>query len=121
MKSHPKNIRKTVIPKIQEIIKNWTRYVDDRFPIVEAKNLSRVKNELNRFHESIKFTHELEKDNKISFLNVLIKRIENDTPSASGIETSVYRKPTNTDIPAGTVRTVTLNQRFINVAICYST
>ena len=101
-------LENTVIPKIQEIIKNWTRYVDDTFAIVEAKNVSQVENELNRFHESIRFTHELEKDNKISFLDVLIKRIENDTPSAieiendtpsaSGIETSVYRKPTNTDI-----------------------
>ena len=79
-------LENTVIPKIQEIIKNWTRYVDDTFAIVEAKNVSQVENELNRFHESIRFTHELEKDNKISFLDVLIKRIENDTPSAVEIK-----------------------------------
>ena len=86
-------LENTVIPKIQDIIGNWTRYVDDTFAIIEAKNVSRVENELNRFHESIKFTHELEKDGEISFLDVLIKRNED-----GGIETSVYRKPTNTDI-----------------------
>ena len=52
-----------------------------------------METELNNFHDSIKFTYELEKDKKISFLDVLITRTEEE-----GIETSVYRKPTNTDI-----------------------
>ena len=52
-----------------------------------------METELNNFHDSIKFTYELEKDKKISFLDVLISRTEDE-----GIVTSVYRKPTNTDI-----------------------
>ena len=86
-------LENTVIPRIQDIIKNWTRYVDDTFATVEAKNVTKVENELNKFHESIKFTHEVENDRKISFLDVLIKRNEE-----GGVDTSVYRKPTNTDI-----------------------
>ena len=86
-------LENTIIPKIQDIIGHWTRYVDDTFAIIETKNVSRVETELNNFHDSIKFTYELEKDKKISFLDVLITRTEEE-----GIETSVYRKPTNTDI-----------------------
>ena len=86
-------LENTIIPKIQDIIGNWTRYVDDTFAIIETKNVSRVETELNNFHESIKFTYELEKDKKISFLDVLITQTEDE-----GIVTSVYRKPTNTDL-----------------------
>ena len=52
-----------------------------------------VKTELNAFHRNIKFTHELEEENSLPFLDVLVKRNDNDD-----IETSVYRKKTNTDI-----------------------
>ena len=52
-----------------------------------------VKRKLNEFHPNIKFTHELENDGVIPFLDVKIKRNENEE-----IETSVHRKETNTDI-----------------------
>ena len=48
--------------------------------------------QLNSFHPNIQFTYELEKKNKIPFLNVLFIR------KHSTFETTVYRKGTNTDI-----------------------
>ena len=54
----------------------WKRYVDDTYVYVVPE-----------------FTYELEENNKITFLNVLINRI-----SFNEIETSVYRKESNTDI-----------------------
>ena len=47
---------------------------------------------LNSFHKNIKFTFEEEKDNKISFLDVLILR------NGSSIEITVYRKFTHNDV-----------------------
>ena len=47
---------------------------------------------LNTFHKNIKFTYELEINNKISFLDVLLIR-KNDT-----LETTVYRKSTNNGV-----------------------
>ena len=44
---------------------------------------------LNSFHKNIKFTFEEEKDNKISFLDVLILR------NGSSIETTVHRNFTH--------------------------
>ena len=48
---------------------------------------------LNSYHPNIQFTHEVEENNEITFLDVLIKRLENDQ-----LETSVFRKATNTNI-----------------------
>ena len=86
-------LENNIIPRLHGIIGNWTWYVDDTFAVVEPQNVNLVENALNNFHDSIKFTHELEQSGKIAFLDVLIKRTENNE-----IETSVYRKPTNTDI-----------------------
>ena len=48
-------------------------------------------NKLNGFHQNIQFTYELEKNIKLAFLDVLLIR------SKDTIETTVYRKPTNSD------------------------
>ena len=48
---------------------------------------------LNSFDQNIKFTFELENDGCIPFLDVLIKR-----DVGGNIITTVYRKPTNTDL-----------------------
>ena len=50
-------------------------------------------NQLNSLDESIQFTFEMEEENKLIFLDVMIIRNTNCT-----INTTVYRKPTNTDI-----------------------
>ena len=46
----------------------------------------------NSFHNSIRFTYKVKKQNYISFLDVLIRH------SRQKIETGGYRKSTNTDI-----------------------
>ena len=86
-------LENTIIPKLSESIRSWTRYVDDTFAYIKTEHLEKVKNELNSFHSNIKFTHELEEEGSIPFLDVKISRTEDDQ-----IETSVYRKETNTDI-----------------------
>ena len=82
-----------IIPKLGQSIQSWTRYVDDTFAYIKIEHLETVKNKLNSFHDNIKFTHELEEEGMIPFLDVKVLRVEDDQ-----IETSVYRKVTNTDI-----------------------
>ena len=70
----------------------WLRYVDDTFVLWphDANRLEEFHSHLNAQHPQIQFTKE-EKDDQISFLDVLVKRKD-------GIfKTSVYRKPTHTD------------------------
>ena len=47
---------------------------------------------LNKFHQNIKFTYEVEHNGQISFLDVLLMRCNGK------LETTVFRKETNNDI-----------------------
>ena len=48
---------------------------------------------LNKFHENIKFTYELEHNGKISLLDILLIRSNNKK-----LETTAFHKETNNDI-----------------------
>ena len=82
-----------LIPELNEKMSVWLRYVDDTFTIIKKDEIENVKNILNNFHTSIKFTHEIEKELSIPFLDVKVHREVEGTFS-----TSVYRKETDTDI-----------------------
>ena len=85
-------LEKTLIPKVEDKLNTWTRYVDDTFAFIRRDEIKKVEDILNSFESKIQFTHEEEKDNIISFLDVQIKRL-NDK-----LETNIYRKKTNTDL-----------------------
>ena len=85
-------LENSLIPTIPEL-KRWSRYVDDTFAFIKTGKEKHVLEKLNGFHQDIKFTYEFEEAGAISFLDVLIKRNDDNK-----LETSVYRKSTNTDI-----------------------
>ena len=60
---------------------------------VESTKVEFILNKLNNYHPNIKLTFELEKSNEINFLEVFIKRLDNNK-----VEVGVYQKPTSTDI-----------------------
>ena len=75
--------------------KCFLRYVDDTF-IIWPHGLDALHtflDHMNDQHPNIKFTMEIERNNKIAFLDVLVQRKENGKLSHS-----VYRKPTHTDL-----------------------
>ena len=86
-------LEETIIPNLQPYLLNWKRYVDDTHAYILPDKIDHVINTLNSFHPNIQFTYELEENGRIPFLDVLIIRSNNNT-----IETTVYRKETNTDI-----------------------
>lgn len=69
----------------------WIRYVDDIFAIIKKNTITTILDWLNGLKDSIKFTHETEKDGKMPFLDVEVMRIENNK-----LGFKIYRKPTNT-------------------------
>ena len=70
----------------------WKRYIDDTFYYVKIGTVNGILIELNDFHQSTPFIYELEKVSKSAFLDVLL------IPNKDTIETTFYRKPTNSDI-----------------------
>ena len=79
------------ISKIVQIILNqnfFGRYVDDTFILFpDASHVPFFLEYLNSKNPNIRFTHDLEKDGKLNFLDVTINRIDDQ------FSTSVYRKP----------------------------
>ncbi|GJQ64824.1 hypothetical protein Trydic_g7001 [Trypoxylus dichotomus] len=74
--------------------KMWLRYVDDTFVIWphEEREINGFLQHLNGLEESIRFTMELEVDNRIPFLDVLLHKLFDGT-----LPTTVYKKPTHTE------------------------
>ena len=81
-----------VIPNLNKKVKLWKRFVDDIFCLARLEYIDNILLALNSFHKNIKFTFEIEKDNTISFLDILIIR------KPGKIETTVYRKKICTDL-----------------------
>ena len=85
-------LKRNIIPPLSNDILLWKRYVDDTICFIKLTSINKVLETLNSYHTNIKFTIEIESENKISFLDVLLIR------SNSLISAKVYRKNTNTNI-----------------------
>ena len=86
-------LEENILPKPESYLCNWRRHVDDTFAYVVPEKIDLIILELNSDHSNIKSTYELKLDNKLALLNVYVTRI-----NKIEIETSVYRKATNTNI-----------------------
>ena len=82
----------SIIPNLNDKIKLWKRFVDDTYCFAKSEYTNNILLALNSFHQNIKFTIEIEKEDAIPFFDVLIIR------KARKIETTVYRKKTCTDL-----------------------
>ena len=71
--------------------KFWGRYMDDIISVWNygVEELKSFLQHLNFWGGDLKFTTELEEDNKLPFLNVLLLKNENN------LDFKIYRKPTN--------------------------
>ena len=74
--------------------KFWKRYVDDTFTILESSKKEEFLTHLNSIDHQIQFTtEESREDGAMPFLDILV------SPGRDGsLSTSVYRKPTHTDL-----------------------
>ena len=72
----------------------WKRFVDDTFTIIKKEDRSSILQHLNSIHQNMKFTcEEVRDDGSMPFLDILV------TPKEDGsLSTSVFRKPTHTDL-----------------------
>ena len=85
-------LARTLLPRLIEYMTPWKRYVDDTIARIKLTSIDYVLRILNIFYKDIKFTYELEINNKSSFSDVLLIR-KNDT-----LETTIYRKSTNNGV-----------------------
>ena len=74
------------------LIKWWFRYVDDVYSATRKDQVNKLQEHLNSIDPHIKFTTELPGTDGLPFLDTLTK------PTPNSIESTVYRKPTHTDM-----------------------
>ena len=60
-----------VILGLANTLNNWRRYVDDTICYIKVDSIDSVLSKLDNFHKNIQFTVEVEKEGRISFLDVL--------------------------------------------------
>ena len=80
------------MPTLSKDLSLWRGYVDYTIYFVDSNRISHNLESLNSFHSNIKFTIEIKKENKITFVDILLiryKYLKN---------TTVYRTKTNTDL-----------------------
>ena len=70
--------------------KTWWRYVDDVLSVMKRRAVDELLRHLNSQHPSIQFTHELEKDGSLPYLDLALQR------SGQDLMTTVSRKPSHT-------------------------
>ena len=85
-------LERIVVPTLATQLRFLRRYVDETTCFVKIESIEYILSVVNNFHEKIQFTYEIEKDSKLSFLDVEIQRT-NET-----VATTVYRKETNNDM-----------------------
>ena len=83
---------RSVISGLANKLNNWRRCVDDTICVIKVDSIDHVLLKLNNFHKIIQFTVEVEKEDRISFLDVLMIRDKNN------VQTTVHRKSFNSSI-----------------------
>ena len=83
-----------VIQSVQNPPSFWRRFVDDTLTIMKSPQVESFLNHLNSIDHHIQFTKEESRpDGSLPFLDILITPKED-----SSLSTTVYRKPTHTDL-----------------------
>jgi hypothetical protein len=85
------NLEGDVLSTTQAPVMCWKRYVDDTFVVIKTGCEDQLLNELNGYHEHIRFTSEREKDGVIAFLDIKVERV------GSKVKTTVFRKESSSD------------------------
>ena len=82
-------VRNSIFEKLRVRVHNYYRFVDDIFTIVPTEYIQEIKNIFNNYNQYLQFTTEMEKDSRLSFLETIVIRTDNNR-----IITNWYRKPT---------------------------
>ena len=103
---HEKNQLQSCPSEFKPVI--YRHYIDDTFLLFCSKHhLGKFRNYLNRQHENIRLTSEIENENFISFLDIKISRDNNK------FTTSVYHKPTFSRVFIGSFIPVSYNYNLL--------
>ena len=82
-------LEKTVFERLEFVVPFYFRYVHDTLLCVPLDKQQKLIDTSNNYHPRIQFTHEMERNNRINFLDLKIIKLDNDK-----IVSNWYRKST---------------------------
>jgi len=83
-----------IFERFRSNIKFWKRYMDDTFIIFNPTRTTKLTtfiDHINIMHPTLKFTHEIEDNGALNFLDITVTRFNKK------LSFKVFRKPTNND------------------------
>ena len=83
------DLERTVCERLGFIVHFYFRYVDDSLLCVPLDKMQKVIDAISDYHPKIQFTHKMERNNRISFLDLKIIKLDNGK-----IVSNWYRKST---------------------------
>ena len=83
------DLKRTVFERLEFVVPFYFRYIDDTLLFVPLDKLQKVIDTFNDYHPRIQFTPEMERNNRISFLDLKIIKLNNGK-----IVSNWYRKST---------------------------
>ena len=83
------DLEKTVFERLEFVVPFYFRYVDDTLLCIPLDEFQKVVDTFNDYHPRIQFTHEMERNNRISILDLEIIKRDNGK-----IVSNWYRKST---------------------------
>ena len=87
------SLEEAILPSIKKHVAQWKRHVDDTHAFIDPSKIEFVSEKLNSYRPNIQLIHEIEENQKITFLDVLIIRTRDNK-----LQTTEFRKETNTDL-----------------------
>ena len=84
------DLEKTIFERVEFAVPFSFRYVDDTLLCVPLDKLQKVIDTFNDYHPRIQFTHEMERNNKISFLYLGIIKLDNGKIVSNWFRKSTY-------------------------------
>ena len=84
------DLKKTVFERLEFVVPFYFRCVDDTLLCVPLDKLQKRIDTFNNYHPRIQFTHEMEKNNRISFLDLEIIKLKNGTIVSNWYRKSIY-------------------------------
>ena len=71
------DLERSIIERLGFVFPFYFRYADDTLLCVPLDKLQIVIDTFNEYHPKIQFTHEMERNNRISFLDLVIIKLDN--------------------------------------------
>ena len=81
------------VPSMASMLENWLRYVDDTIAFVKEDQVDNIITILNGYHKDIKFTKEIEENDRLPFMDVLLIKTNDNK-----LRLKIYRKNTSSNI-----------------------